>query len=63
MQIDVAITQLKNLISFFEKYRETKFNDAMIEVKKITEALEVEPITREKRIIKMSMKKNLHNQL
>ena len=39
MQIDVVIAQLKNLVSLFEKYRETGFNDAMIEAKEITEAL------------------------
>ena len=50
MQIDVIIAQLINLISFFEKYREFGFNDAMIEAKKIAEVLEIEPIIREKHI-------------
>ena len=35
MHIDIAINQLKGLISFFEKYRESGFTNAMISSKEI----------------------------
>ena len=44
MCIDVAIEQLKGLISYFEKYRENGFTDAMIFAKNIAFDLEIEPI-------------------
>ena len=52
MHIDVAIKQLKNLISYLEKYRETGFEEAMIEAKEIASEMEIEAVFREKRIIR-----------
>ncbi|KAK9683264.1 hypothetical protein RND81_10G127500 [Saponaria officinalis] len=47
MDIDDAITQLKGLVSFFQKYRETGFEEALIEAKKIAVAMDIEPIFHE----------------
>jgi hypothetical protein len=52
MQIDVAISEMQRLISFFEKYRETGFEEAMIEAKEVASAMQIEPFFREKRIIR-----------
>ncbi|KAK4596796.1 hypothetical protein RGQ29_014721 [Quercus rubra] len=52
MHIDVAIDQLKGLISFFKKYREDGFTSAMISSKEIAIKMEIEPIFHEKRIIR-----------
>ena len=44
MQIDVAIDQLRGLISFFlKKYRENGFTSAMISSKDIATKMEIEP--------------------
>ncbi|XP_045802280.1 zinc finger MYM-type protein 1-like [Trifolium pratense] len=51
MRMDVAIEQLKGLISFFEKYREDGFENAMISAKEIASEMDIEPKFREKRII------------
>ncbi|CAN6571144.1 unnamed protein product [Malus baccata var. baccata] len=51
MHIDVAIDQLKGLISVLDQYRETGFKEAMNEAKKIASEMEIEPVFREKRII------------
>ncbi|XP_028116344.1 uncharacterized protein LOC114314100 [Camellia sinensis] len=52
MHIDVAIIQLKGLITFLEKYRETEFLDAMIEAKEVATLMELDPVFREKRVIR-----------
>ncbi|KAK4544634.1 hypothetical protein RGQ29_032995 [Quercus rubra] len=52
MHIDIAIDQLKGLISFFKKYREDGFTSAMISSKEIAIKMEIEPIFHEKRIIR-----------
>lgn len=52
MDIGVAITQLKGLISFLEKYRETRFQECMVEAKDIASEMGIEPIFHEKRIIR-----------
>ncbi|CAN6577619.1 unnamed protein product [Malus baccata var. baccata] len=52
MHIDVAIDQLKGLISILDRYRETGFEEAMNEAKKIASEMEIEPVFREKRIIR-----------
>ncbi|XP_020263218.1 zinc finger MYM-type protein 1-like [Asparagus officinalis] len=52
MQIDVAIDLLRGLISFFESYRENGFEAAMVEAKEIAVRMKVEPIFRERRIIR-----------
>ncbi|KAK9723733.1 hypothetical protein RND81_05G021600 [Saponaria officinalis] len=54
MDIDDAITQLKGLVFFFQKYRETGFEEALIEAKKIAVAMDIEPIfhVKKKRLIK-----------
>ncbi|XP_028055104.1 uncharacterized protein LOC114259291 [Camellia sinensis] len=51
MHIDVAIIQLKRLITFLEKYRETGFLDAMIEAKEVATLMEIDPVFCEKRVI------------
>ena len=51
MHINIAIDQLKGLISFLKKYREDGFTSAMISSKKIATKMEIEPIFCEKRII------------
>ena len=51
MHINIAIDQLKGLISFFLfKYREDRFISAMISPKEIAIKMEIEPIFHEKRI-------------
>ncbi|KAK9697609.1 hypothetical protein RND81_08G048500 [Saponaria officinalis] len=54
MDIDDAITQLKGLVSFFHKYRETGFEEALIKAKNIAVAMDIEPIfhVKKKRLIK-----------
>ncbi|XP_058740955.1 uncharacterized protein LOC131613289 [Vicia villosa] len=52
MCIDVAIDQLKGLVSFFEKYRENGFENALISTKEIAIEMNIEPKFREKRIIR-----------
>ncbi|KAL7120485.1 hypothetical protein ACP275_02G125900 [Erythranthe tilingii] len=51
MDIDVAIKQLKGLISFFEKYRETGFFEAKAEAEEIANTMGIDPMFSEKRII------------
>ncbi|KAG6721778.1 hypothetical protein I3843_03G128800 [Carya illinoinensis] len=48
MYIDVAIDQLKCLISYFQDYRENEFKSAMISLKEIAINMEIEPLFREK---------------
>ncbi|XP_028085424.1 zinc finger MYM-type protein 1-like [Camellia sinensis] len=50
--IDVAIIQLKGLVTFLEKYRETGFLDDMIEAKEVATLMEIDPIFREKYVIR-----------
>ncbi|KAK4586177.1 hypothetical protein RGQ29_023396 [Quercus rubra] len=52
MHIDIAIDQLKGLISFLKKYREDGFTSAMISSKEIAIKMEIEPIFHEKHIIR-----------
>ncbi|XP_070040246.1 uncharacterized protein [Nicotiana tomentosiformis] len=51
MHIDVAIDQLKGLISFFNKYREEGFVTAMIYAKEIAFEMNIESEFRKKRVI------------
>jgi hypothetical protein len=50
MCIDEAIEQLEGLLSFFEKYRENGFENALISAKEIAFEMDIEPKFREKRI-------------
>ena len=50
MCIDEAIEQLKGLLSFFEKYRENGFENALISTKEIAFEMDIEPKFHEKRI-------------
>ena len=54
IDIDVAITQLKGLVTFFQKYRETGFEEAKAEATKIAVDMDIEPIfhVKKKRVIK-----------
>ncbi|KAM6556436.1 hypothetical protein CsatB_003455 [Cannabis sativa] len=49
MQIDVAIKELKVLLSFLQKYRETGFENALTKATEIASMMEVEPVFIEKR--------------
>ena len=49
--MDVAIEQLKGLISFLEKYREDGFQNAIISVKEITIEMDIKSKFHEKRVI------------
>ncbi|KAJ3694897.1 hypothetical protein LUZ60_000274 [Juncus effusus] len=51
MDIYVAVEQLKGLVKFFEKYRESGFMEAMIKAKELAKKMGVEPKFVEKRII------------
>ena len=64
MHIDIAIDQLKGLISYFKEYRENGFASAMNSSKKIALEMEIEPVFREKRIIhrKKQFDENVHNE-
>ena len=64
MHIDVAIDQLKGLISYFKGYRENGFISTMNSSKKIVLKLEIEPVFCEKRIIhrKKQFDENVHNE-
>ncbi|KAL2605097.1 hypothetical protein AAZX31_09G122000 [Glycine max] len=50
MCIDEDIEQLKGLLSFFEKYRENGFENALISTKEIAFEMDIEPKLPEKRI-------------
>ncbi|XP_058734057.1 uncharacterized protein LOC131605754 [Vicia villosa] len=52
MCIVVAIEQLKGLVSFFEKYRENGFENALISAKEIAIEMNIEPKFHKKRIIR-----------
>ncbi|KAM6551700.1 hypothetical protein CsatB_001508 [Cannabis sativa] len=49
MQIDVAIKELKILLSFLQKYRETGFENALTKAAEMASMMEVEPVFIEKR--------------
>jgi hypothetical protein len=49
MHIDVAIDQLKCLISYFKTYKENGFASVMISSKEIATIIEIEHVFREKR--------------
>jgi len=51
MGMDVTIEHLKGLISFFEKYKEDGFENAIIPTKEIATEMDIEPKFHEKRII------------
>ncbi|KAL8548246.1 hypothetical protein ACS0TY_007533 [Phlomoides rotata] len=52
MNINVAIKLLQRVISFFEKYREHGFDNAMSEAKEMASQMGIEATFREKRIIR-----------
>ncbi|XP_052192318.1 uncharacterized protein LOC127801345 [Diospyros lotus] len=52
MHIDVAMDQLKDLLSFFETYKEKGFQSAIVSAKELANEMEVEPIFREKHVIR-----------
>ncbi|KAL5560396.1 hypothetical protein UlMin_036607 [Ulmus minor] len=51
MHIDIGMDQLKGLVSFFAKYRENEFTNALITTKEVANEMEIEPKFCEKRII------------
>ncbi|XP_050150561.1 uncharacterized protein LOC126625538 [Malus sylvestris] len=52
MRIDVAIEQVQGLIAYFEKYRETRFAEAMINAKKLAIEMEIDSMFSEKRQVR-----------
>ncbi|CAN6552138.1 unnamed protein product [Malus baccata var. baccata] len=52
MLIDVVIEQVQGLIAYFEKYRETGFAEAMINAKKLSIEMEIDPVFPEKRQVR-----------
>ena len=52
MHINVAIDQLKGLVSFFENYRKNRFASTMISAKEIANEMEVESKFHEKCVIR-----------
>ncbi|XP_020882685.1 zinc finger MYM-type protein 1-like isoform X1 [Arabidopsis lyrata subsp. lyrata] len=44
MNIDVAIPQLKGLVSYFQKYRDSGFEKAKLEAKEIADSMEIEVV-------------------
>lgn len=44
MDIDVAISQLKGLVSYFQKYRDTCFEKAKLEAKEVVDSMEIEVV-------------------
>ena len=44
MQIDTAMTEVSGLISYFRKYKETGFVDAMMKANEIANEFGIEPI-------------------
>ncbi|KAK4726404.1 hypothetical protein R3W88_031321 [Solanum pinnatisectum] len=53
MHIDVAIDQLRGLVSFFKTYREEGFTSAMISAKEIALEMNIEPVFRKKPIFSL----------
>jgi hypothetical protein len=49
MQLDVAIQQIKGLITYLTKYRDTGFHSAMITAKEIASAVVVEQVFKQNR--------------
>lgn len=52
MLIDVAMDLVKDLIGFFEEYRETGFTQAMTSAKEIAAKMEIEPVFPQRRQIR-----------
>ncbi|CAH9119634.1 unnamed protein product [Cuscuta europaea] len=52
MLIDVAIQEIKSLITFFEGYRESGYENAIEEAKKISVELDIDPIFPQRRPIR-----------
>ncbi|XP_057502704.1 uncharacterized protein LOC130786418 [Actinidia eriantha] len=48
MRIDVAMEQIKGLITYLERYKEEDFREALIEIKEIASAIGIEPTFVEK---------------
>ncbi|XP_062014104.1 uncharacterized protein LOC133730552 [Rosa rugosa] len=51
MHVDTAITELERLLSFLQKFRETGFEESLIEAKEIASEMGIEPVFMEKRTI------------
>ena len=48
MQLDVAIQQIKGLVTYLTKYRDTGFPSAVITAKEIASAMDVEQVFKQK---------------
>jgi hypothetical protein len=44
MQLDVAVQQIKGLVTYLTKYRDTGFHSAMITAKEIASTTDVEQV-------------------
>ena len=52
MIIDIAITQVKGILSYFEKYRDTGFSEALVKAKEIAVEMNVDPVFPHRREIR-----------
>ena len=52
MLIDVAIENIKGLITFFETYRETGFDNALVSAKELATEMDIDPIFPQRREIR-----------
>ncbi|PRQ22416.1 putative carboxylesterase [Rosa chinensis] len=51
MHVDTSIKELERLLSFLQKFRETGFEESLIEAKEIASEMGIEPVFMEKRTI------------
>jgi hypothetical protein len=49
MELDVAVQQIKGLVTYLTKYRDTGFHSAMFTAKEITSAMDVEQLFKQNR--------------
>ncbi|KAG5576503.1 hypothetical protein H5410_056637 [Solanum commersonii] len=59
LDFDVAIDQLRGLVSFFKTYREEGFTSTMISAKEIALEMNIEPIFRKKRNVDNEITRSL----
>ena len=52
MLIDVAIKEVKGIISFFKDYRGTEYSKSIEEAKKIAIEMDINPVFTQKRVIR-----------
>ena len=58
MQLDVALLQLKRLIDFMQKYRDTRFVSAKATATEIASDMDTEPIIKATQLVKCTLDEN-----